>query len=983
MRRLTRHLRRVGIAAGLAWLLAGEPGVWALGQPGGNGAEGPGESRPAVTPEQLQADWLCQAVVRNLPPAPNRTGAIATTQDDAAGAVDGVIDGTFGFHTNRDQTPWWQVDLGSVETLGRIVVFNRCDGNVAARAARMEVLLSEDGSQWTQAYRHTGQAFGGRADGNPLEVDLAGRRARFVRLQLPEKQYFHLDEVQVFLAGNQTNVALGKPADQSSVSPWSRRHQPPAASPEETAGDSPLPVAQVVERGLQLAHHLGQLGPETAGAIAPEVAVLQSVAEAAKSLSDRAGGPAQRRLYLEACRAVRRISLANPLVDFDRVLFVKRVPGSFTHMSDQYYGWWSRPGGGIHLLEDIKSDHPRERCLTGGFPPGSFLRPDISHDARRVLFAYCRYFPELKDHPDKLNKANVPEEAFYHLFELDLESGRVRQITRGKYDDFDGRYLPDGRIVFLSTRRGQQVQYVSAAAGAAESSALPDCYVRCGGGPERPVAVYTLHVVDSNGEGLAPLSPFEMFEWTPSIDDDGRILYARWDYVDRHNMPYMGLWSTLPDGTNPRAVFGNFTTNPHCMFEARRIPGSPKLVFTASAHHGITGGSLVLLDPRLGPDHPAAMTRLTPEVCFPESEGWPATYYADPYPLSEKYYLVAWSASPLPPGTPRPHWGMPGEASDLGIYLFDVFGNLTLLYRDPTIGSMHPLPVRKRPKPTRVASVADPDAGQPAEARLMVVDVYRGLESIPRGTVRRLRIVGVPVKTHPTMNFPAIGLTHDDPGKFVLGTVPVEDDGSTYFRVPAGVSVFFQALDAEGKAVQTMRSATYLQPGQTQVCIGCHEPRNTAPPNQRMAAAARPPSAIAPGPSGSWPLDFAVLVEPVLREHCRECHRPGGEGEQFDLTPDKAYQSLVQFGNPSLKEHVLARYQQGRSVAGASAAACSPLVDLLKNGHHNVALGPDDWERLFTWMDTYGQLRGSFSQEQEQQLVELKRKWEASLAVGR
>jgi hypothetical protein len=646
------------------------------------------------------------------------------------------------------------------------------------------------------------------------------------------------------------------------------------------------------------------------------------------------------------------------------------VPGQFTHMSDQYYGWWSRPGGGLYVLEDFKSDEPKLRCLTPDFPPGSVLRPDLSYDGTKVLFAYAKHYPGLKDQPDKLNKDNVPEDAFYHLYEMNLDGTGLQRLTHGKYDDFDGRYLPDGRIVFLSTRRGSSIQCGPASAAASADGQSPDCYVRCGGGPERPVAVYTLHVISADGSHLEPISPFENFEWTPSVDQDGRILYARWDYVDRYNMPYMSLWSTMPDGTGARAVFGNFTTDPHCIFEARSIPGSGRLIFTASGHHAFTGGSLVLLDPNRASDGEAAMTRLTPEVVFPEAEGWPQTYFADPYPLSENHYLVAWSASPLPPGTPRPQWGMPGPPNDLGLYLFDTFGNLQLIYRDPAISSMDPLPVRPRPKPPRISSPVDLAGRQ--EGRMLVADVYQGLPSIPRGTIRELRLVGIPAKTHPTMNYPAIGITRDDPGKFVLGTVPVEEDGSAYFHVPSGVGFFLQALDSEGRTVQTMRSATYVQPGQTYTCVGCHEPRNTSPGNFATAAVRREASKIAPGPEGSWPLDFRSLVGPVLEKQCVACHKPGTEGAAFDLTPEKAYDSMVGYGKPSLAEHVRARYSAGRSVAGACASTVSPLVKLLKEGHYDVKLDRDEWLRLYTWMDTYAQRQGSFSEDQENRLRQLR-----------
>ena len=940
------------------------------------GRSSAGEVPGAVlTPDQIEADWLRQDVVRKLPPAaPYQAPPALSTRDDAAGAVDGLKDGTYGFHTGQDANPWWQVDLGEPMPLDRVVIYNRCDGNVEARAARIAVLLSDDGNEWSELYRHEGYRFGGQTDGKPLSVPARGKLARFVRLALPGPQYLHLDEVEVYRVGDAANVALNRPADQSSTSPWSRR--PVRVEPETVDdGEPAYPIGEVVRRGLALAEDLRRHGAD----VDEHEAIVGRVAEALGTLTEDAPAAVRRDLYLRARWAVRRMALANPLLDFDDLLFVKRVPGSFTHMSDQYYGWFSRPGGGVYVLEDFKSEAPRLRCLTHGFAPGSFLRPDLSYDGTKVLFAYAKHYPGLKDEPDKLNKENVPEDAFYHLYEMRLDGTGLRRLTRGKYDDFDGRYLPDGDVVFLSTRRGQHLQCGQASGQRSRDGQLPDSYVRCGGGPERPVAVYTLHTMDCEGNRLRQISAFEMFEWTPSIAADGRILYARWDYVDRHNMPYMSLWSTLPDGTGARAVFGNYTVNPHCVFEVRAIPRSQKLIFTASGHHAFTGGSLVLLDPGCAFDGEAAMTRLTPEVAFPESEGWPQTYFTSPYPLSEEHYLTAWSAAPLPPGTPRPHWGMPGPPNDLGLYLFDAFGSLELLYRDREISSECPLPIRSRPKPPTVSSLVDWEATD-QEGRMLLVNVYEGLESVPRGTIRRLRLVGIPVKTHPTMNYPSMGLTRDDPGKVVLGTVPVEDDGSAYFHVPAGVNFFLQALDDKGTAVQTMRSAVYVQPGQTFTCVGCHEPRNTSPPAHVAVAMGRAPSKIAPAPEGSWPLDFATLVGPVLDARCVACHKPGPEGAKPDLSPAKAYDSLVDYGSPSLREHVLARYTQGRSIPGAGAAQTSPLVALLRQGHYEVDLSVDDWERLFTWLDTYGQRRGSFSDDQEQRLRDLRHRMAGLLA---
>ena len=180
---------------------------------------------PAITPRQIEADWLRQDEVRYLPATPrNRPDAArapCTSQQDAAGGCDGVRNGTYGFHTNLQENPWWQVDLGEPMPLDRIVIYNRCDGKVEDRTGRLKVLLSLDGKTWIELYAHNGSTFFGQTDGKPLVVPGAGKRARFVRVQLPGKQYLHLDEVEVFRAGSKENVALHKPADQSSVSQWS------------------------------------------------------------------------------------------------------------------------------------------------------------------------------------------------------------------------------------------------------------------------------------------------------------------------------------------------------------------------------------------------------------------------------------------------------------------------------------------------------------------------------------------------------------------------------------------------------------------------------------------------------------------------------------------------------------------------------------------------------------------------------------------
>ncbi|MGQ9770904.1 MAG: HzsA-related protein [Thermogutta sp.] len=919
-----------------------------------------------VTDDLLVADFLRQAELRESIAGQR---AAQRPEEDARGGCDGVKNGQWGFHTEREPQPWWQVDLGDQYHITKILIFNRCD-TVAPRANRLQVLLSADGESWTKVYEHDGTVFYGHTDGKPLAVQLSELPARFVRVQLPETDYLHLDEVEVYVSeqGVDTNVALGKPANQSSLSRWSIWH------PQVAQGDRTYPLEKTIARGLALADELLEMW--ALAGVSREI--VEREQNKLKELSARAGAERlsaeeRRQLYLDACLAVRKMSWQNPLLDFKDLVFVKRKPPVLHHMSDQHYGWWCQGDGGLFILEDWKSDRPRLRCLTTSLPSGTVLRPDVSYDGTRILFAYARFYPGLHQQANKLDKNNVPEDAFFHIYEVNIDGTGLRRLTYGKYDDMDARYLPDGRIVFLSTRRGRSTQVLPQPVRHSPEDAAPDCYVRCGGGPERPVAIYTLHVMDADGKNIHPISPFESFEWHPSVDFSGRILYARWDYVDRHNQPFMSLWSTLPDGTSVQAVYGNFTWNPLSIFEARCVPGSHKIVFTASAHHSITGGSLALLDPRRGFDDELPLSRLTPEVCFPESEGWPLHYYANPYPLSEEFFLVSWSDQPL-----ADHTGRMADAGS-GIYLYDSFGNLNLIYRDPAIGCECPLPLKPRAKPC-VAAAGLPDEDT-QEGYFVVSDVEMGMMGVPKGTVKRLRLVGIPVKTHPTMNYPELGLTREDPGKFVLGTVPVEPDGSAYFRAPAGVSLFFQALDETGMAVRTMRTAIYVQPGQIQSCIGCHEPRNMTPSNRPIAALGREPSFITPGPEGSWPFDYDRLVQPVLDRHCVNCHQPGTKAAAFDLTPENSYKTLVHYGHPSLAEVTSAAYRRGRSLPGEGMAKMNPLWGVLAKGS-GAKLTPEDKERLIIWMDLYGQKKGYFDEEQYRELLELQEKWRGLFVPG-
>ena len=581
-------------------------------------------------------------------------------------------------------------------------------------------------------------------------------------------------------------------------------------------------------------------------------------AEELDRLAPSAGQPRltldeQRKLYLHVRILKRCIAFANPLLPRAPLLFVKRVPTSYSHLVMQYFGWRARPGGGIFALDEPGRSLKTRRLFDAS--SGNVLEPRLSYDAKRIVFSYSKC---------------TKEDPFYHIYEMNVDGTGLRQLTSGEFEDLMPNYLPDGGIIFSSTRRRG--------------------HARCFGGQFGPRwHVYTLHRMDADGSNIRTLSFHETNEWFPTVAPSGHILYSRWDYVDRHPVLHQNLWACRPDGTNPVALWGNHTETPHCTFQLQPIPGTTKVVFAASAHHSITGGSIAIVDTRLGNNGEHALTRITPEVKFPEAEGGIKEYYDSPWPLSEDYFLVGYSPKPLvmEPGANDP--------AALGIYLLDRWGNRELLYRDPEIGSSNPIPIVPRPAPPVLpeitvgavggASLSREDSrrgdtplttGALPTGEMVLLDVYEGLGGVPRGSVKALRIVQILPKTTPVADTPRIGLAGQEPARALLGTVPVEADGSARFTLPAHKPVYFQALDADGFAIQSMRSITYVQPGETTACIGCHENRMTAPASRLAQALLRPPSAIQPGPDGTRPFSYVRLVQPVLDQHCVQCHSGGG-----------------------------------------------------------------------------------------------------------
>jgi len=538
------------------------------------------------------------------------------------------------------------------------------------------------------------------------------------------------------------------------------------------------------------------------GKLSAELVALEkrlAEAKASRKLDDDAMHAAARDLR-------RRIILSHPVLDFDRLLINRRTGRPPGHMCDQYFGRHARTGSGLTILESWK-DKPRARPLIaeGQLPKGMTHHPDLSFDAKRVLFAFC----DLETRKD--GKARS-----FFIHEADVATGKVRQLTGTKRDafagwrgrqtvlieDWDPCYLPDGGFAFISTRSQQ--------------------FGRCHG--SRYVPSYILYRADADGSNITQLSFNEANEWDPAVLHDGRIVYTRWDYINRHDTNFQSVWVMHPDGTSTGHFYGNNSVGPCMIAETRAIPNSHKVVATATDHHGCTVGSIIVIDPHKGQDGGAPLTAITPEIGFPERRPPRDTTMlprpaeplrgraATPLPLSEDLFLVAAAGG--------------GRGGRYGIYLIDTLGGRELIYEDPKESCFAPTPLKPVPRPVDLPStvIGPRDA---TTGMFYVQDVYRSTQPIERGTIKAIRISQI--ISQPTRSKPTLSRVSNEILKRILGTVPVAPNGSVFFEVPARTAMQFQILDAHGMAVMTMRSLVYVQPSELAGCVGCHEARHEAP----------------------------------------------------------------------------------------------------------------------------------------------------------
>ena len=712
--------------------------------------------------------------------------------------------------------------------------------------------------------------------------------------------------------------------------------------------DSPEAVRDAWQRAQKLLADLQRI-PKTPE-LSLESAALESLQDQVNAI-DSMDKKAHLILYRKVRSVARKLALKNPLVTSKPIVFMKRrrfICQMLHEYLGYFYDYGDIAGGGVYILDEPGRSLKVRDLIKGRLPRGNYTTLTLSYDARTIYFAFA-------ERAAKKPEYYSPQRRCFHIYAVDTDGTNLRQLTNGPNDDFDPCPLPDGGIAFMSTRRGG--------------------FGRCHN-PWEPLPSYTLHRMDASGNAVRTLSFHETNEWHPSVLTDGRIVYSRWDYVDRSAANYHGLWVSNPDGSNPSVLFGNYTQRINACFQPRAIPGSNRIMFVAGAHHADVGGSLVVfdparekLDPVTGQDRFDSIEVLTPEVCFPEAPGWPKSYFHSPWPLSENNFLVSFSFEPLP--------GMgPGVKQDThtGIYYFDRFGNIELLYRENGISCMYPIPLAPRLVPPVIPSTLNQSLGDVGE--FVLTDVQQSLFPLPASRpIRELRIFQVLPKTHSHIaNRPRIGYANAESTRMMLGTVPVDSDGSAYFRAPARKPLYFQALDETGRAVQSMRSVTYLQSGERRSCLGCHQSRGAVPTNrQTVLALRRPPSTIQPGPDGTRPFSFPRLVQPVLDRHCVRCH----DGKTGDLKS-----SLVLTGKPAgtfsksyenLKPYVRWYEWGGSSITqivtrpGRIGADESPLLKVLKDSKHakHVNLTEEEQDRFYIWLDGNVPFYGTYDEKQQ------------------
>jgi hypothetical protein len=624
------------------------------------------------------------------------------------------------------------------------------------------------------------------------------------------------------------------------------------------------------------------------------------------------------------------------------LLFTKRHSYSGIHIYDTFYKW-PPGGGGIYVLENPSAPRSQWRIRPVIDPTtpetlgeGVYDEPNLDWDAEKLLFTF-------KGEPSGSTA----------IYEIGIDGYGLRQVSdpsdtcdmyhgsQGGQHDVYPAYLPDGRIVFLSTR--------------------PSGLVPCNN-----TGVAILHVMNADGSDMHPISVNNVNEFDPAIMPDGRILFGRWEYIDKNALTIQSLWSVNPDGTQETAVFANNMVFPEAILDARPVPGTPLIVGTFAKHNATPRGTIALIDPRMGKNGTQGIINLeTPDDPIRDTGN-----SCEPWPVTPEVFLFS--------GRPEGH-------TRNTIEMIDRQGRRITLLSDPDICLHSPMLVKPRVRPPVIPSTIDRRA---ATGEFFVQDIYQGLPGVQRGEVKYLRVLEETSRVSAsTMGGSPYNQTFLASAalawgaKNYLGVVPVEEDGSAYFEVPSGRAVYLQALDDEGRMVQSMRTFIQAAPGTTRSCIGCHEPKAAATATEiaMPALLGREPHKLQPESWGSGYVDFPSMVQPVLDRNCVQCHGglegiaggmdlSGGWTEHFSIS----YENLVNRRETQLEAYWIAGIDCMNGTAlwssqifppRAHGSGAAPLADLLVEGHEGRIpdLSRAERDLLMAWIDSNGLYHGTWN----------------------
>ncbi len=713
--------------------------------------------------------------------------------------------------------------------------------------------------------------------------------------------------------------------------------------------------------------------------VPPDLDAFEQQLAAARSRNT--GAADDKGTYLAVRAISRAVALANPLLDFDTLIF-NRWSSRYGHVQEAWASSVLRDGG-LFVMSGLKGGSATVRPLmeSSRFENGPYQGQrimevskvvrsfDLSFDGKKVVFAWLQ-----------------PSPRALKIVSVNVDGSDLRQLTDGGFDDLDPVWLPNGRIVFISTR--------------------VKLTVRCNFGPYTPQAV--MHSMKPDGTDQVRISFHETNERYPTVDNDGRLIYMRWDYIDRDFSAAHNLWVSNPDGRDPRSPHGNYPEpnlagdqlrdgggdRPFAEYFMRAVPGSRKYMAIASTHHAPPYGIPILIDPTVRDDNKVSQVKvIVPQgLPFPSECG---SYtkrglyqgisfirikndcaYFDPWPLSETFYLAPWG--PIEGG----RGGLQEEYTKvpMRLYLLDAFGNRELLSDCNLAGggyylSARPLRPRALPPVIPTATFQGERADLPGHKRatIMVADVRRTDRPWPPEVkIKRMRIVQIFPRPWESGNVekPFTGWSEGGICRASLGTVPVEADGSVYCEAPVNKALLFQLLDEKGMAVQTMRSLTYVHPGEQLSCVGCHEDKWEAVGSFAALplAVRRPPSPLEPDAGGVAPVTFG-LVRPVFQKSCVPCHKEKGEPPfSFDYNlpapvfPDPQGKSRLSdycfWFDASNNNDGLGPYGGYRSTPLKFGFARSRLGKALLATHAQWVT-PDDLRRIMLWLDLNAMLLGT------------------------